>query len=240
MAAQLTSRIHTAVKIDPHYSGPVVHVLDASKSVPVAGELINEDLKKDFFRRVKNEYGDLRETHAKRKHIKNYLSLSEARRNHTKIAWNKTQASVPFFLGEKAFASYPLSEIRRYIDWTPFFQTWMLKGKYPGILEDEVVGAEAKRLFNDANVMLDELVASDSLKANAVVGFYPAASQGDDVLLYEDEHRSQSIGKFHFLRQQGKKGPGIPNLCLADFIASADDGVQDYLGAFAVTAGVRN
>ncbi len=231
-----TSRIHTAVKIDPVYDGPVVHVLDASRSVPVASELISLDTRDAFKSKVKLEYEVMRKDHASRQQAKNYIPLSEARANRVAINWNTTQFTQPNVLGRREFVNYPLEEIRQYIDWTPFFQTWMLAGRYPGILNDEVVGTEAKKLFTDANKMLDEIVRDKSLQANGVVAFYPAKSIGDDVELYQSASTKKTFATFHFLRQQNKKAQNLPNFCLADFI-SPEQG-NDYLGMFAVTAGL--
>jgi len=233
-----TSRIHTAVKIDPVYSGVVVHVLDASKSVPVAGELISKETYDKFLLKTKDEYAKLRVDHANRKQIKNYLPFSQAKANKTKVDWEKKEFVTPKKLGNQVFKDYSIAEIRPYIDWTPFFNTWMLKGKYPAIFDNEIVGEEARKLFDDAQVVLDEIIGQDLLYANAVVGLYPANSIGDDVEIYTDESRSEVLTTFHMLRQQGKKGSGLPNLSLADFVAPKETGKQDYMGAFAVTAGV--
>lgn len=230
-----TSRIHTAVKIDPVYDGPVVYVLDASRSVPVASELISKNTRKSFQDKMKAEYQALRVDHENRKQTKNYISLVEARANETKIDWASTIFTKPQFIGRKEFVKYPLDEIRKYIDWTPFFQTWMLAGRFPGILKDEVVGAEATKLYNDANKMLDEIIKSRALQANGVVAFYPAKREGDDVKLYRKD-QDESFATFHFLRQQNKKAQNLPNFCLADFIAP--DKGKDYFGMFAVTAGI--
>ncbi|MBL7835093.1 MAG: methionine synthase [Cyclobacteriaceae bacterium] len=230
-----TSRIHTAVKIDPVYDGPVVHVLDASRSVPVASELISKQTRGSFQTKIKQEYKLLREDHENRRQAKNYIPLTEARANKTKIDWAATNYSKPQFLGRKEFVNYPLDELRKYIDWTPFFQTWMLAGRYPGILNDEVVGVEATRLFNDANKMLDEIVKSRSLQANGVVAFFDAVNDGDDVKLFKRD-QTESFASFHFLRQQNKKAQNLPNFCLSDFV-SPEKG-KDHLGMFAVTAGI--
>jgi len=233
-----TSRIHTAVKIDPVYDGPVVHVLDASRSVPVASEFINPDTFKNIKVRFKNEYAKLREDYDKRKEQKHYISLTDARANQVKIDWKTTPITKPKFLGNKSFVNFPLEEIRKFIDWTPFFQTWMLAGRYPGILSDPVVGTEAQRLFDDAQKMLDQIVQARSLQANGVVGFYAAArTETDDVKLSKKEGEP-SFATFHFLRQQNKKAQNLPNFCLADFIAPESAGRQDYMGMFAVTAGL--
>jgi len=230
-----TSRIHTAVKIDPVYSGPVVHVLDASRSVPVASELISPTTRASFQAKIKEEYSVMRKDHEGRQQQKNYIPLQAARDNRTKIDWSEVTFTQPSFLGRKEFVKYPLEEIRKYIDWTPFFQTWMLAGRYPGILEDSVVGVEAQKLFADANRMLDEIVAARSLQANGVVAFYPAVNVGDDVHLFR-KGEENAFATFHFLRQQNKKAQNLPNFCLADFV-SPEKG-KDYFGMFAVTGGI--
>lgn len=233
-----TSRIHTAVKIDPVYSGSIIHVLDASKSVPVAGELINKETYKDIFSRTKGEYAKLREDHANRKQVKNYISYQDAKLNKTVIDWESKGMIKPTILGNQTFNDYSIDEIRAYIDWTPFFNTWMLKGKYPTVFDNEVIGEEAKKLFDDAQEMLDEIVSNKLLYANGVIGLYPANAVGDDVEVYTDESRKELQTKFHFLRQQGKKGSGLPNHSLADFVAPKETNKADYIGCFAVTAGV--
>lgn len=234
-----TSRIHTAVKIDPNYSGAVVHVLDASKSVPVASSLISKETRDAFKHNMKDEYENMREAHRNRKEEKSYVSYDEARKNKPSIQWEGYIAPKPTFTGNKFFEDYPLQEIREYIDWTPFFQTWMLKGKYPQIFDNPTIGHEAKKLFDDANAMLDEIVEKKLLKANAAIGLYPANSVEDDTVeIYEDDTRKSVKRNFEFLRQQGKKGKNIPNLSLSDFIAPKESGVEDYIGFFAVTAGI--
>jgi 5-methyltetrahydrofolate--homocysteine methyltransferase len=234
-----TSRIHTAVKIDPVYDGPVVHVLDASRSVPVASELISTETRAKFKEKTKKEYQVLRTDHASRQQEKNYINLAAARKNRVAIDWDKQTLTKPSFLGTKVFLEYPLEEIRKYIDWTPFFQTWMLYGRYPGIFNDDKVGVEAKKLFDDAQAMLDQIIKEKSLKANGVIGFYAASgTPTDDVTLYTDDDRSKELTTIHFLRQQNKKAQNLPNFCLGDFIAPATTGKKDYLGMFAVTAGV--
>jgi 5-methyltetrahydrofolate--homocysteine methyltransferase len=231
-----TSRIHTAVKIDPVYDGPVVHVLDASRSVPVASELINPNSRENFKTRVKQEYSQLRTDHEGRKQTKSYITLRDARNNKVKIDWSATTYVKPQFTGRKEYVNFPLAEIRKYIDWTPFFQTWMLAGRYPGIFKDAVVGTEAQKLFNDGNKMLDEIVRDNSLQASGVVAFYQAQNvDHDDVALFKD-NSSDPFATFHFLRQQNKKAQNLPNFCLADFV-SPDNG-KDYFGMFAVTAGL--
>ncbi len=233
-----TSRIHTAVKIDPAYDGPVVHVLDASRSVPIASEFINPATFQNIKSRVKDEYKLLRADYEKRKDQKHYISLNEARRNSVKIHWPAAAIKKPSFLGVKHFVNYPLEEIRKYIDWTPFFQTWMLAGRYPGILKDPVVGVEAMKLYDDAQKMLDQIIHARSLQANGSIAFFPAgATDTDDVELSKKSGESP-FATFHFLRQQNKKAPGLPNFCLSDYIAPRSSGREDYLGLFAVTAGL--
>ncbi len=234
-----TSRIHTAVKIDPVYSGPVVYVLDASRSVPIASEFVNEETAGRIKERFKNEYTLLRKDYESRKQDKNYITLAEARKNKVDINWKETKPKKPSFIGNKTFFNYPLAEIIKYIDWTPFFQTWMLAGRYPGILEDEIVGVEAKKLFDDAQSMLNQIVKDGSLQANGVVGFYPAKrTTTDDVKIYKNESDELPLNTFHFLRQQNKKAAGLPNFTLSDFIAPEEEGIEDYIGFFAVTGGV--
>lgn len=228
-----TSRIHTAVKIDPVYDGPVIHVLDASRSVPVASELMNEDTRSAIKERTKTEYQKLRVDHESRKTTKSYISLAKARENKVQIDWSATKFKKPSFIGRKEFTNYPLEEIRKYMDWTPYFQTWMMAGRYPGIFNDPVVGTEAKKLYDDANRMLDDIIRNNRLQASGVVAFYEAVRMGDDIRLTEN---GKDVGTFHFLRQQNKKAPGLPNFCLADFISSEPG--QDYFGMFAVTGGL--
>jgi len=239
-----TSRIHTAVKIAPHYSGPVVHVLDASRSVPVAGSLINEELYQNFVDGIRAEYKQLREDHLNRNKEKNYVPIQDARKNPMKIHWETTKIKKPEFLGIRKFENFPLEEIATYIDWTPFFQTWELRGRYPKIFEDKVVGVEAKKLFEDAQVLLNKIIKEKLLQANAVIGFFPANREHpDDVQVYAfdekgNEFRDKTLKVLHNLRQQGEKGSGIVNLSLGDFIAPKSSGKSDYIGGFAVTAGI--
>jgi 5-methyltetrahydrofolate--homocysteine methyltransferase len=233
-----TSKAHTAVKIDQNYSGPVVHVLDASRSVPVVGNLLQPDQKAGYTSKIKAEYAELRESYANRKKDRNYLSLAAARANKFQIDWTPEEVHTPKFIGTKVFEDYPLSEIVNYIDWTPFFQAWELHGKYPKILSDAVVGAEATRLLADAQEMLKKVVKEKLLKARAVIGLYPANTvDSDDIEIYNKE-RTQILATFRNLRQQGQKGSGVPNLSLADFVAPKETGIPDYIGGFAVTAGI--
>ena len=234
-----TSRIHTAVKIDPHYDGPVIHVLDASRSVPVASELINPDTRNNIQQRIKKEYAQLRIDHENRQSEKNYITLQEARKNRVKISWEDFQPTQPAFTGRKEFLNYPLEEIREFIDWTPFFQTWMLAGRYPDILKDSLVGKEAKKLYDDAQSMLDSIIVGRKLQANGVLAFYPAqATSSDDVVLYRNRDLKEEVTTMHFLRQQNRKAANLPNFCLADFIAPKSSGKVDYIGMFAVTGGM--
>lgn len=230
-----TSKIHTAVKIDPKYSGTVIHVLDASRSVPVAGALISKTTKEEVHLKTKEEYSELRASHQSRSDAKNYIPIEQARKNKLSIDWKNFTPVTPKKLGNQYFDEYPLEEIRNYIDWTPFFQTWMLKGKFPQIFENQTIGKEAKKLYDDANAMLDEIIAKKQLIAKAAIGLYPARSTGDDVVVYKD---GKPITTFHFLRQQGKKASHLPNLCLADFVCPESEGKEDYIGGFAVTAGI--
>jgi len=229
-----TSRIHTAVKIAPKYSGPVIHVLDASRSVPVAGGLLG-DGKIPYAAKFKEEYKKLAEDHAKRQSAKDILSYSDARKNPFKADFSAIPK--PNFIGRKNI-EIPIAELVDTIDWTPFFQTWELKGKYPEILQDAVVGSEAKKLFDDAKQLLNQFIRENKLSAKGVIFILPANSVGDDVEVYEDENRHTPATVFHFLRQQRKMGDGIANISLADFIAPKDSNIADYFGGFAVTAGI--
>ncbi|MFQ5754002.1 MAG: vitamin B12 dependent-methionine synthase activation domain-containing protein, partial [bacterium] len=233
-----TSRLHTAVKIAPNYSGPTIHVLDASRSVPVVNNLITDNQKESYLNEVRNDYEKVRADHSQRQQMKNYLSLKKARANKVKIDWNKTAIVVPKKLGVTVLNDYPLGEIRKYIDWTPFFITWELSGKYPAILDDPVVAEEAHKLFEDANQLLEKVIENKSLTANGVLGFFPANAVGDDIELYVDAKREEILTVLHTLRQQTQKTGGNPNQALADYIAPKESGIQDYMGAFVVTAGI--
>ena len=229
-----TSRAHTAVKIDPVYSGAVVHVLDASKGVPVVQSLISKDQKEGTKIKFKADYEQFRIDYKNRKKDKNFVDLAKARANKISIGFEGIVE--PTFLGNKTLENYPLAELRKRIDWTPFFSTWELAGKYPAILTDKIVGVEATKLFNDANALLDKVVANNLLQAKAVFGLYKANSNGDDVVLNMENGTEET---FHFLRQQNEKAADQPYLCLADFIAPKESGKQDYMGMFAVTAGIN-
>ncbi|MEP0986482.1 methionine synthase [Ekhidna sp.] len=225
-----TSRIHTAVKIAPKYNQTVVHVLDASKSVGVSTKLLS-DKSAEFSKLIRSEYDTLAADHASKTEIKNYIPYIQAKENAISIDWSDHSVYKPYKEGITIFEDYNLAEIRKYIDWTPFFSTWMLKGKYPQIFENPTVGEEAKKLFDDAQEMLDEIIANASLRANAVVGLFEVQRNGDDVEILSQKQTS----KFHFLRQQGKKAKGVPNLSLVDFLNPNDN---DFMGGFAVTAGI--
>lgn len=233
-----TSRIHAAVKIAPVYSKPVVHVLDASRSVPVAGSLLGSETKEAFSYKIKEEYNKLAEDHAKRQKAKNLIPFQEAVANKFPLDLSPENFVKPKQLGVQKIQAFDLAELREFIDWTPFFQTWELHGKYPRIFEDELVGGEAKKVFRDANELLDQIIEKGSLTANAVYGIFPANSVDGKVEVYTNEDRTEILENFHFLRQQGKKGQGIPNISLADFIAPKESGIADYFGAFAVTTGI--
>ena len=248
-----TSRIHTAVKIDTAYSGPVVHVLDASKGVPAASSLISRKDKGigQAVEKYKQEYLQLRLEHDRRKGDKKFLSLEESRQRRTNIDWAKHDVVRPGFLGVKTLNSVPLDLLRDYIDWTPFFSAWELKGRYPKILSDPTVGTEATQLFNDAKKLLERIIREQLFTAKAVFGIFPAnATNSDDVVVYEfkapnnesgdfeiTENRERQKAILHFLRQQNKKAANLPNICLSDFIAPVESGKSDYIGAFVVTAG---
>ena len=236
-----TSRIHTAVKIAPNYTGPVIHVLDASRSVPVVSNLLNENTEeqKKYVQSFKDEYKKLREDYAKKISHKNFISIEEARKNKVKIDWDKAKIKKPNKIGLTILNEYPLATLKNYIDWTPFFMTWELKGKYPSIFDDENVGTEAKKLFNDANKLLDIVIKEKLLTSNGVVGLFPANSVGiDDIEIYADESRSGVKRVLHTIRQQMQKSKAEPNIALADFMAPKETGVKDYIGMFAVTAGI--
>jgi 5-methyltetrahydrofolate--homocysteine methyltransferase len=233
-----TSRVHTAVKIDSHYTNDqAVHVLDASRAVTVVERLLSTD-KKAYVNGIKAEYVQMREMHARKQLDKNLIPISEARANRFPIAWKAEDITKPNRVGITELKNFPLGELVPYIDWTPFFQTWELAGRYPRILEDEVVGEEAKKLFADAQAMLERIVSEKWLTANGVVGLWPANAVGDDMEVYDTTDPTKSIGKFHSLRQQGKKGTDVPNIALSDYLAPKETGLQDYLGGFVVTTGI--
>jgi 5-methyltetrahydrofolate--homocysteine methyltransferase len=235
-----TSRAHTAVKIAPHYSEPVVHVLDASRAVPVTTSLLSEDGRAEFVAHHRTEYDALRRAHAAPR--RSGVPLETARARRTPIEWRAEDLAVPEFLGRRVLDDFPLATLREFIDWSPFFHTWELKGVYPRILTDERQGEQARQIFAEANALLDRIVAEKLLTARAVYGFFAANAVGDDVELYTDAGRGEVLGRLHFLRQQSdREGAGDKiDTCrsLADFIAPAETGLGDTIGAFAVTSGM--
>ncbi|MGH9705007.1 MAG: vitamin B12 dependent-methionine synthase activation domain-containing protein, partial [Candidatus Acidiferrales bacterium] len=232
-----TSRIHTAVKIAPAYGKPVVHVQDASRAVGVVGSLNRADLKDKFAVENREEQERAREKHRMRE-VQPLLSFEEARRRKFTYDWMRYEPPQPSFTGVRAFNPVPLEEIVRYIDWTPFFHAWELKGVYPRIFEQEVVGARARELFEDGQKLLGRIVTEKLLVARAVIGFYPANSVAEDIEVYTDESRSKILTTFHTLRQQVTKTEEGLDFALADFVAPRDSSAPDYLGAFACTAGI--
>jgi len=244
-----TSRMHTAVKIAPEFGNGVVHVLDASRSVTVVGSLLNAGQKPAFLATIKKEYQKLKEDFAAKRTVKQFLSFGQAQENKVPIDWDAFRPVTPAFIGTKTFDGYDLAEIVRYIDWGPFFIAWELHGKFPQILEDARVGTEATHLYNDARQLLATIVREKWLKPKAVIGFWPANSDGKDTVVVGQAEAGRapeakgrewpggSIGEVHleFLRQQIKKAPGQPNISLADFIAPAATGKQDHIGAFVVS-----
>ncbi len=234
-----TSRVHTAVKIEPHYDADsVVYVKDASRAVGVASALLSDNQGDDFRKGIRDEYVQVRELHAGRQSNKKFLTLAQARENRTPIDWSGYQPPKPASTGVSVIDEIDLHELVEYIDWTPFFHAWELAGSYPKILQDEIVGKEAQQLFEDAQVQLSSIVDQGQLGAKAVYGFFPANSRDDDIVLYQSEQRSEELMVLHHLRQQNQKPPGKANQCLSDFIAPESTGLPDYLGAFAVTAGI--
>jgi 5-methyltetrahydrofolate--homocysteine methyltransferase len=236
-----TSKVHTAVKINPNYHrGQAVYVLDASRAVGVVSNLLSDSEKTPFVQNIKTEYAKVREAHLANEARKQRITLKSARDNKFKIDWKTFKPVKPSFLGSRAFSNFNLASLVPYIDWTPFFQTWELAGRYPQILTDNKVGAEAKKLFDDAQALLKRIVAEKWVTASGVVGFWPANSVGDDIALFQDETRGNQIATLHTLRQQIARDPSRnrAHIALADFIAPKETGVADYVGTFAVTAGI--
>jgi 5-methyltetrahydrofolate--homocysteine methyltransferase len=231
-----TSRAHTAIKIAPHYSEPVVHVLDASRAVPVTTSLLSEDGKAEFVARHRAEYEAIRKSHSVPR--QRVVSLEEARSRRTPIQWHAEDIPIPAFTGVRALADFPLATLREFIDWTPFFHTWELKGVYPRILDDEKQGAQARLVFSEANALLDQIIEKNLIHARGVYGFFPANAIGDDIDLYTDCTRGTVLERFHFLRQQANREGSEPCRSLADFIAPKETGLRDHIGAFAVTSGI--
>ncbi len=230
-----TSKVHTAVKIEPNYNQPVVHVNDASRSVTVVSSLISQDHREEFVKKTREEYHRLREYQKNANSTGKFITLEEARKNKFEIDWNSITISEPKFLGNKVFNEFPIEQIAEFIDWTPFFHSWEMKGSYPKIFNDPDRGKEAKKLFDDAQSMLKKIISEKWLTANAVVGIYEANAQGDDIIVYNGNGKEKA--KFHTLRQQTKKPDGQANMALADFIAPKGTR-KDYIGAFAVTSGI--
>jgi 5-methyltetrahydrofolate--homocysteine methyltransferase len=232
-----TSEIHTAVKLEPEYAHGVIHVKDASKAVGVMSSLLSADNKPSFLEGIRKKYSGIRAQYdVKASH--EYLTLSEARKNKLKIDWKSAAITRPQLLGTKVFYDYPLEDLVPFIDWTFFFHTWKVSGKYPAVFSDPVKGEEARKLFDDAQKMLKDILSKKMLIARGVIGIYPCNAAGDDVELYTDEQRSKVLTSFRFLRNQQKKADNSPNLCLSDFIAPKESGIIDYMGCFAVTAGL--
>jgi 5-methyltetrahydrofolate--homocysteine methyltransferase len=233
-----TSRLHTAVKIAPAYHAPVVHVKDASRSVPVLNQLLSPNTRRKFLDELETGYRQLRESYSTSRKNNLYISLAEARANKLKTDWDHVQIIPPARPGIHVFRDFPLEEIEPFISWMFFFIVWQIRGKFPELLDDPVHGKEARKLYADALTLLDRIKTEKLLRANAVVGLYPANSVGDDIEVYRDESRSEILAVFRNLRNQEQKKPGVPNLCLADFIAPRSSQQIDYIGAFAVTAGI--
>ena len=233
-----TSEIHTAVKIEPEYKHPVIHVKDASRCIGVLSKLLSGESSKAYVEELATKYQSLREKHEAGRAEKKLISLKEARKNKLQVNWHNVKIVKPGFTGNKVFHDYSLKEISKYIDWTFFFHAWKITGKYPAIFNDPVKGEEARKLYEDGQAMLQKIITDKMLRAEAVIGFYPAASRDEDVIIYEDDKRLKADGTVHFLRNQESKKEGIPNLSLADFVAPENSGIKDYIGGFAVTAGI--
>ncbi len=233
-----TSRLHTAVRISPAFSGITVHVLDASKSVGVVSSLLNKETKKVFSKGIKEEYSKLKSEHAKKQSEKDFLTIEQARKNKLNIDWANYQIKKPNKLGITVLQNYSLEEIRKYIDWTPFFLTWELKGRYPEIFNNTDYGKEAKKIFDDANHLLDKIIKDKLLTANSVCGLFTANSLDDDIEIYSDDSRKGILETLNTIRQQSIKSNGIPNIALSDFITPKENRSEDYIGMFAVTTGI--
>jgi 5-methyltetrahydrofolate--homocysteine methyltransferase len=231
-----TSRAHTAIKIAPHYNEPVVHVLDASRAVPVTTSLLSEDGKAQFVTQLRTEYETLRKTHAAPRLP--VVSLATARARRTPIVWRAEDIAVPSFTGIRVLDDFPLATLREFIDWTPFFHTWEMKGMYPRILDDPEKGAQARLIFQEGNALLNRIIDEKLIHARGVYGFFPANAVGDDIELYTDDTRTKVLETFRFLRQQANREGNEPCRSLADFIAPRETGLRDYAGAFAVTSGI--
>lgn len=233
-----TSRAHTAVKISPKYEHGVVYVTDASRAVGVAGDLVSPERRDAYLQKTADDQERVRKSYGEGGSKTARVSIGDARQNSFRADFEKHKPVKPAFLGVKALSDYSLADLVDYIDWTPFFASWELAGRYPQILDDKVVGEAARSLFEDAQKMLETIVESNPIRANGVVGFWPANSRGDDVVLYKDEDRTEELTTLHTLRQQIKKRDGAPNYALSDFVATEESGIADYVGAFAVTTGI--
>jgi len=231
-----TSRAHTAVKIAPHYSEPVVHVLDASRAVPVTTSLLSEDGKQLFVAQHRADYEKIRKAHSAPR--AKLLPIETARSRKTPIEWRPEDIPAPAFTGVRVLDNFPLATLREYIDWTPFFHTWELKGVYPRILDDERQGEQARQIFTEANALLDLMIEKNLIIARGVYGLFPANAIGDDVQLYTNCKREQTLDQFHFLRQQSDRESSEPCRSLSDFIAPKETNLPDHIGAFAVTSGI--
>ena len=235
-----TSRVHTAVKIHPRYeAGQAIYVTDASRAVGVVSALLSAEQKPAYIDGIRSEYAKVAEAHARNEREKQRLPLSRARENAHKADWSAYSAVKPQFFGTRVFETYDLEELSRYIDWTPFFQTWELKGRFPAILDDEKQGEAARQLYSDAQAMLKKIIDEKWFRPRAVIGFWPANAVGDDIRLFTDESRGEELATFFTLRQQLSKRDGRPNVALSDFVAPVDSGVADYVGGFVVTAGIE-
>jgi 5-methyltetrahydrofolate--homocysteine methyltransferase len=233
-----TSPAHTSVRIDPQYEGPVVYVKDASRSVGVCQQLVTPATREAYAARIKSEHGLRRTQHGARRTKSPQFTLAQARANRTRIDWQAYAPPVPRMLGVRSFEHYSIEELARYIDWTPFFQAWELRGRFPDILTDAQFGEQASSLYADARKMLRTVIREQWLQARAVIGLFPANSIDEDVELYVDDARTQPLVRVHFLRQQKDLPEGKPHGALADFVAPKGSGVRDYFGAFALTAGI--
>jgi len=231
-----TSAAHTAVKIAPAYSGSVVHVIDASRVVGVAQKLLSLENRGAYLKQVQADQAKARKDYETRRAAQKLLSIGDARKRAAKFDWSK-EPERPEFLGLKVFEDFPLRELAEYIDWSPFFHAWELRGRFPKIFDDPIVGVESKKLYGDAQILLENILKDKRVRAQGVMAFFPANSEGDDILLYEDDARKKVRARVHGLRQQMARSDGEPNRCLSDFIAPVSSGKKDYLGAFAVTAG---
>lgn len=235
-----TSRVHTAVKIHPNYTAnQAVYVVDASRAVGVVSSLLSDEQRDTYLSDIKTEYETVAEKHRLAEAAKQRLTLAKARSNALKADWDAFEPAKPAFFGTRVFQEWDLADLAACFDWTPYFQTWEFKGRFPGILKDEKQGEAARQLWDDTQVMLKQIIDEKWFKPKAVVGFWPANAVGDDIELYMDETRAEKLTDFHGLRQQLSKRPGRPNMCISDFIAPKDSGKQDYIGAFVVTAGAE-